>query len=183
MKIIKSEEMNKHKITKVIHREYAEQLYKGNFYRPKGRNIANKPNGFWLSINEGWENWCKSDMPDWINDSVIIEMRVNPNHNVMVIDTKEDILDVWKEYIDETGFNSMYPSGTNLTCFYSNDNKESDFWDWLIEKYKLDAIYLTEEGQWRTRMETFLYGWDCESMVIFNNEMLKVNRLENKNER
>lgn len=183
MKIIKSEDMNNHKITKVIDKNYAEQLYKGNFYRQKGRNIVNKPNGFWLSINEGWEKWCKSEQPDWIENSVVVELRLNPNYNIMVIDDVEDILSVWREYINESGFKSMTPSGESISCFYSHDGEESKFWDWLIKKYKLDAIYLTDEGQWRTCMTTMLYGWDCECMVVFNNEMLKVNKLENKNGR
>lgn len=38
-------------------------------------------------------------------------------------------------------------------------------WEYIAERY--DAVHLTEDGQWRTRLTRpySLYGWDCESTV------------------
>lgn len=42
----------------------------------------------------------------------------------------------------------------------------------LKERY--DAIWLTETGQWKTRLSRplNLYGWDCESLVILNKRVI-----------
>ena len=44
-------------------------------------------------------------------------------------------------------------------------------------KLGYDAIFLTEEGQQKTRFgKPSLYGWDCESVLILNKEKILTNR-------
>jgi hypothetical protein len=33
---------------------------------------------------------------------------------------------------------------------------------------RIDGVVLTNKGQWGTRFPTFLCGWDCVSICIFN---------------
>jgi len=183
IKIIKSEEMNKHKITKVIEKKYLNDLLNKPIKIKNKNDISNKPNGFWLSINEGWEKWCKSEMPEWIENSTIAELKFNPSYNIMLIEEVNDIIGAWNDYLNESGFKSKYPKGDSIMCFYDENYNICNFWSWLINKYKLTGIYLTNEGEWKTRMTTFLYGWDCESIVIFIPEIInKEKTIEIKNE-
>ena len=43
----------------------------------------------------------------------------------------------------------------------------------MAQKY--DAIFLTEKGEAETRhSKPTLYGWDCESIIIMNKDIIKV---------
>jgi hypothetical protein len=47
------------------------------------------------------------------------------------------------------------------------------FWQWLKDN-NYQGIALTNRAQYETRYNTFLYGWDCESLVIFNPKNVKL---------
>lgn len=178
MKIIKSEELNKQKITKVIDRKFAEKLYNKD-YKIAKCNIVNKPTGFWVSVNEGWEKWCKHNQSNWLVNVVIVELEFNVGYNIMVIDELSDIIDVWKEFINENNIKSKKADGSSLLSLFDENMEDLNFWEWLIDKYKLDGIYLTSKGETITRMKSFLYGWDCESCVIFEPNKV-INKVINK---
>ena len=69
----------------------------------------------------------------------------------------------------------------NITDVKNNfifiDNSEYDFFNIDFEKMskKFDAIYLTEQGEYKTRFidRYSLYGWDCESILIMNKNIIK----------
>ena len=175
MNIIDSSRLNEFKLTKVVDNNYVNEVLSGKFIPKNISNLNNKPYGFWISVNEGWEEWCKLNQPDWLENTTIINFELKSGFNIMVINNTTDILSVWYDYLNETGFDSENPQGDSITSFMSkNKNELCYFWDWLEKKYKLDGIYLTEYGEKITRYNTFLYGWDCESLVVFNTNMLKI---------
>lgn len=117
-----------------------------NFVKPKG--------GIWVSpIKEdnsnGWKEWCEEENFAGLNKyQVIFNIDLK---DVIIIDSYDDLKKLkWKKIHPEVSYS--YP----------------DF-----EKIKgcgVCGIYLTERGQWETRLSRplNLYGWDCESILIIN---------------
>lgn len=122
--------------------------------KPKG--------GLWTSsyhpqTGSGWVQWCMSEhfkVPEdgsW--ESCVLTPRSDAK--ILVVNTYDDLLSIIEKYPD--------PQGLTL-CGYTHT--AIDF-----EKMSLDydAMHLTEDGQWETRLTHphSLYGWDCESTVWF----------------
>lgn len=120
----------------------------------------NKPKGgLWTSpidSNYGWKDWCvDGNFVDCSKDASF-EITLEENASILVIN---DILDLEE-------FNWII-------------DKE---WNWLngIDfeelKTRYDAVHLTESGNWNTRgyEEKNLYGWDCESILILNKNVIMV---------
>lgn len=118
------------------------------FNYTQGNSLRNKPKrgGLWASpinSNYGWSDWCEGeDFGDLTNN-----FKFDYVGNIIKIDNELDLsLLPWIK-LDRSvvvDFNVL-----------SNSN--------------VDAIWLTENGQFETRMTTpGLYGWDCESVLIIN---------------
>ena len=106
--------------------------------------------GLWASpVNaaRGWSEWCKSEeFGDLSNNFTFVF-----DGNVFVIDSLR--------------------SATSMPWIGHNYMKSPDFEKMIEQGY--DAIYLTEEGQIKTRFSTpSLYGWDCECILIMNPECI-----------
>jgi hypothetical protein len=124
---------------------------------PHGLGI--KPSGgLWTSTldmatGSGWVQWCLAEdygIPGGYRWHAyrLVPMR---DADILEIDSYADL----KQVIDQFG-----TDGPSLHV----DSKSLDFVK-LAQTY--DAIHLTENGQWTTRL-TFphtLYGWDCESVL------------------
>lgn len=114
-----------------------------------------KPKGaFWTSTyidgSSAWLGWCEYEQPDWIYDYNFV-LTVDPDANVYVIDTLEDLERLVGMYPYDG------PISRYLTCI-----------DWAEMAKDYDGVQLTEEGQWATRYTTpGLNGWDCESTAWF----------------
>ena len=70
-----------------------------------------------------------------------------------------DFQEIWKEF---------EPNGTGRNSIISLIESKVNFWDWLRDTKHIDGVALTDKGQCSTRWDTWLYGWDCASIVIFN---------------
>ncbi len=132
---------------------------------PEHRNSF-KPHGVWLSWNGDWERWFESEWKSWAEGKVCLRARIHPRATIVVIDTVEDL----KELMVQAGI----PLTEENIRFYRNCE---EFWEALRGQF--DGIALTEAGQWRTRMTTFLYGWDCASICIHNPAHVTFTRDEN----
>ena len=105
-------------------------------------------------------------MEHWLsNDSVILELK--DDARVYTINRQEDLI----EFINIVGIaEDELTSKLGLRFLvYPDFEKVSKMFD---------AVYLTEEGQWKTRFSnngcTYnLYGWDCESLLILNFDCIK----------
>ena len=132
---------------KKVYTHVGKRFSKEKFERIENRTFpANKPfGGFWLSINGSWEDWCKLEMPHWLKEEV-------------------------EEYAIEGNF--FYITKTEdvdkLPVFEKDYEKGIDF-EKLSEKYD-GVIFLLSRCP---ELYYKLYGWDIDSVLIFNPDSLK----------
>lgn len=136
--------------------------------KPKG--------GLWASPVEsiyGWDTWCKNEAFGDIDELTKVEMTIDVDElenkkNLIVINKEGDLNKlIWisvpeiREFAVKTGF--KVPFGMEYVDFER------------IKENGIDAIWLTREGQWKTRLThpRNLYGWDCECVLILNEECIK----------
>lgn len=129
--------------------------------------------GMWTSPKEseyGWIDFCKGEnfrLPDGFTDG--FEFQLKPDSKVYIIDSFIDLVRVPHKLIDP---------------FYGNIQFGQNFIDYEEMAKEYDAIWLTAEGQWDTRLPEIeglmdidgrsinLYGWDCESLLILKKECI-----------
>ena len=115
------------------------------FVKPKG--------GLWASpvdSNYGWKEWCQQE--EFHTGSLKHWFVFEFTGRIMTIDTEADLKKMCFRSLPEIPYLQM------------------QFPDFEELAKKTDAIYLTEAGQWKTRllMGPNLYGWDCECVLILN---------------
>jgi hypothetical protein len=159
MSDIKSQEITG-KLTHWVDAKDKEAILAGSFQLPQARQtgIANKPQGIWISWNGGWEDFCRDDFTTWMDGKACLRASLAPDLRIWKIDTLEDFTAVWHKFDPENKPDMM---------LFSKYDHLKDFWAW-IQAQGYDGIAMTEQGQWRTRRTTFLYGWDVSSVVIFD---------------
>jgi hypothetical protein len=131
--------------------------------------------GLWTSTygpvyGSGWVDWCLSEdynvPPDGRFASWLLEP--NPTAVVLEIDSYEDLqVLVESDYgIDGPGY-ALRLGGRGIN------------FEKLATWGHIDAIHLTERGQWATRLSHphTLYGWDCESTLWLRWAFVKVENL------
>lgn len=120
-------------------------------YRPK-------PVGLWLSVDDGWFDWCKSERPEWLKGPEF-EFTVDRSR-ILVIDTIGK-LEVFNEVYAKphgTGFFRFFPESDELWPFNIN-------WKPLTEKYAgiMFAPYFHQR-----RWTGFYEGIDCASACVWD---------------
>jgi len=166
--IIKSQDITG-KLTHWIAKKFTDLALLGKF---ELHDNFNKPKGMWLSWNNGWEDWCNSEQPNWINKEKFdcLNAKLKYNLKLWLIDNMNDFLDLWGKYCD------IYKIEKNDEyVVYNNQEQIKTFWQYLVEE-GFDGIALSEQGQNETRMRTWLYGWDCCSIIVFNPENVLLSR-------
>lgn len=109
--------------------------------------------GLWASPVEcsGWEKWCTAEdfRIESFQKSFVFSLR--EGSRVLIIDSVED-----------------FRANSKLVSVLSWTELQLDFGS-IIKEY--DAILLTEKGMRETRdiedAGLGMYGWDCESIVVF----------------
>ena len=101
----------------------------------------------------GWVQWCLSEQYDGPTWKYVWLLDPEPAARVLVIDSYDDLaraFDRWPHRDERYDHRDGYLA-----------------WHRIAEEF--DAVHVTEEGQWRTRLThpLNLYGWDCESTVWF----------------
>ena len=134
------------------------------FFNPiKNQNNWIKPlGGLWCSeyredIISNWYQWCDTENfhKEKLNNGVIFELKENAK--IFVIDGYKDLLLLLEKY--------------ELKNEMSNFLTSLDF-ESIAKDY--DAIKLTESGERETSFSVpSLYGWDIESMLIMNYDIIK----------
>lgn len=127
------------------------------FHKIKNTNWIKPSGGLWASPIDsqfGWKDWCDSE--GYKSDlSKNFTFTLAENARIYVVDS----------YHDLSKCPTIRPSKSMIDIEYIDFEK-------MAMQY--DAMYLTEEGQWRTRLShpMNLYGWDCESILIMNKEII-----------
>ena len=167
---VKSEDIEG-KLTHWISKEHKDKALAAEFKFLEG-GLSSKPLGLWISWNGGWEDWTKGEWPDWMKGKVCLTAKIKPGLKLWHIDSLEDFAEIWDEF---KVFANIKEEHMYMSMFTLHEAKKEgkDFWVWLKEK-GVDGIALTDQGQWKTRMGTWLYGWDCQSIVIFKPENVEL---------
>jgi hypothetical protein len=153
-------------------------LSKEYFIKPINRWI--KPTGgLWSSTYtpnnkyiSGWHEFCSIEFETGIaNSPYKIIFDISKNARIYTINSQEDLIsliDNYGYYLDQATkvLEELGTKPTYLCLDFENLAKH------------FDVIHLTEEGQWRTRMPLKnmaynLYGWDVESSLILNINVIK----------
>lgn len=118
------------------------------FPKPKGGGLWTSP----TDTDNSWRDWCTSENFNMGRLEKSFRLEVS-TENLLVIDCYEDL----EETMIRTHIIERREDG--LTYFK---------WEELLKKY--DGIWLTVKGEAETRYAhpCSLYGWDCETVFLFN---------------
>lgn len=133
----------------------------GKFVEIRNCEYSSKPfGGFWASpVNSsyGWADWCRDN--EFGNLKCHFTFKLTGK--VYTIRREEDV--------------ELLPFIRNELCGRGVDFGYLSFE--AIKRAGVDAIHLTVEGERETRFpdkgRNSLYGWDCESVLILNEEVVK----------
>lgn len=130
-----------------------------------------KPSGLWTSTwDKGasdWMRWCRAE--EFRTDfRQVWLLQPETDARVYRIDGMPDLIELCKRWPGSSPLPDIRPGEMMV--------------DWLAVEGEYDAVWLTERGQWETRLPPpplpDLYGWDCESTCWFNLRFSEVRLLE-----
>lgn len=136
----------------------------------KHRSSLNKPDGgLWCSPVEskwGWKDWCTAE--DFRSDSLGsgTKFKIKKDAKLLVISCYDDLLAALRKYgIGDRSY------------FHLTATKILDFDAIIRDGY--DGMYLTETGNYQCHLPmngpmwaSDLNAWDCESLVLFNKDII-----------
>lgn len=117
----------------------------------------NKPNGgLWgceVGTKFGWKEFCELENIDWVNLSDSFEFELTPEARVLRLHNLDDYVEFRSKY-------AINDIGIKLALGYDFERiaKEYDVID-----FKVGELYMA------------LYGWDVDSIVVLNPDVIKVN--------
>jgi len=142
---------------------YGSSVYYPMKVRPvKNSSCRNKPTGgFWMSPIEsllGWKDWCIIENFNCEKLSESFQLKFREYSKIFIINNLVDL---------------------NKLPTFIHYNKYAQINDEFIDFEKIsqgyDAIWLTAKGEvstcWITSRPS-LYGWDCESVLVFNRDCI-----------
>lgn len=134
---------------------YGSNCFNINKFSPiKNNPICEKPlGGLWacrVNSSRGWKEWAKN-VPDFsanLKSSFIFSIRQNAK--ILTINNYKQLLDL--------------PKNKNIAG-YTDINFER-----LAEEYDAIEVLISEDHQ----LHYYLYGWDCDSIVIMNPDIIEI---------
>ncbi len=155
------------KLTHWCDKKFVKQTIEG---KGKWRALNNnlKPCGFWLSVNNSWENWFRSEWESWNNDKECLFVELDDNINLFIIDSKETFLKEFKKFIKKDYLELDISEKWDLSKFHS----------YLKDKY--DGMMLLEKPFLEHRLDIdfhYFYGWDCESICVWNKNKIRFKKI------
>lgn len=130
---------------------------KSKFKSIENIQFFNKPSGgLWgceVGTKFGWKEFCELENIDWVNLSDSFEFELTPEARVLRLHNLDDYVEFRSKY-------AINDIGIKLTLGYDFERiaKEYDVID-----FKVGELYMT------------LYGWDVDSIVVLNPDVIKVN--------
>jgi hypothetical protein len=146
----------------LVWRHYGAGAYDEVKFKPAEHRAWNKPTGgLWVSPRDSehsWAQWCMAEQFNIERLEAYFDLTIHPDSRTFVIDSCEDAKGLpWHPMpgMDEGNFRFLQPDWKAIIM---------DGWDMII---------LTAKGEVETRFgEPSLYGWDCESGVILNPQII-----------
>ncbi len=127
------------------------------------RNICKPYGGIWASPVDsdfGWKEWCELEGGDAFikRTQKSFKFKLKPDSKIYTIDSVYDLEELNKKFaiLDDRKFESW---------FDYEKMKNSGY----------DGLFMTAQGERTTRLANTLvsfYGWDCESIVVFNKDCI-----------
>ena len=158
--------------TKTNLTHWADEEFVEKVLRGKGKPISKgfmKPNGFWLSVNGSWEEWLEGNWEGWLENKVCLKATLSDDINLFIIDSKQTFIDKFKELTNHNYHRlEMFSKYETINLFHNE-----------IKKH-YDGMWLKSEPFWRHRLDfnfMYFYGWDCESIVVWNREKISFKRM------
>ncbi|MBQ2892250.1 MAG: hypothetical protein IJN03_02750 [Bacilli bacterium] len=125
------------------------------FNKIKNRPEAVKPiGGLWASrvdTTDGWIDWCKGNEIDWARLDVSFKFKLKPEAKVLLIDSMDKLKELPKQK------SILGHSPWTLLDFEK-----------LAEEYDAVEVILNRGLYFE------LYGWDCDSIIIMNPEIIEL---------
>lgn len=143
------------KLTHNVPNQYVKRVLNGNF---KPFIKAGRPRGIWISINNGWENFCADGNFNKGCETTQFDVKLLPKLKILMIDELHHIESYWKKFTDYEMPTYKFTMDDSIVMV--------NFWKWLRNQ-GFDGVAMTNNGINETKM-TFLNGWDCESLVLYN---------------
>ena len=164
---------------KEIYIHYGSKEFNQNLFRERRSMLSNKPDqGLWASkINDefGWREWCEQE--EYRLDLLMQSFKFTISENAKIMQIKGlEVSDELKHYIN----NGPIRASLFGLCFYRNgDQKMIDFDRMIKDGYDGIEFTITETPFWNNETNShnilwdMMYGWDCNSIVIFNPDIIE----------
>jgi hypothetical protein len=151
---------------------YGADVFDKKLFLPIGKSSWRKPTGgLWTSpinSNYGWKQWCKDEHFYKKNLKKSFKLQLKSNARILLIHCLSDLKRLKSNY--------LLPPHLVKKTFGDDFNTRFPDFEYYSKKY--DAIWLTEQGRWKTRLTRpyTLYGWDMETVFIMNPNCFKIIR-------
>ena len=126
-----------------------------------------KPRGLWLSVDEGWKEWCQDESFNLDGLVHSTEFDVRDDARILRIQTLLD-LDIFHR---DHAHRAVASPADAITVWDRATRSEKAYGhsiDWAFVAERYDGI-LIAPYIWQRRLEySWYYGWDCASACIWN---------------
>ena len=171
MAITKNETERK---TTYIH--YGNNKFVPEYMKRKCNAIDNKPSfGLWASKTDadfGWKDWCMAEDFRNCDETNSFKFTLKDDAKVMYI-SGDGIPDVLKPYyVSRDNWHKMIKNNPNA--------KRIDFDSIIADGYDAIEFDYSNTSSWNCRESRFnelydlMYGWDCDSIVILNPDVVEI---------
>ncbi len=134
-----------------------------NAIKPVRAYLSQKPEGgLWASpveTNKGWEKWRAGEMDAHYEQDQRFEWQLKPGAQVLSITTMDDVAYLIQKYGMQMDYASGYLPDRGFGCH--------DI-DWAAVAMDFDGVYYDF-----TKLSDTLFTWDCDSVVMFNGNMIQ----------
>lgn len=143
---------------------YGHKKFDKDLFEPIKNSFVKPTGGFWASpinANFGWKDWCDEEQFRACNEENSFTFTLKPTANVYEIHNIEDLFKLPR---------------------YDYLNKEYNYYyDIFPDRYDIDFEKCIEMGidaielcNIKRTLYYALYGWDCESILILNKDIIEV---------
>ncbi len=119
------------------------------------KNYTFKPKGLWYAIGDAWIDWCKSEMPDWIQ-LYMYTFNILANNNMLYLNTPELVKEFSKQYGREVFRYLREINWKQVNKDYDGVEFNPYFYD---QRFAMDTLWYN--------------GIDVPSGVIFNTDIIE----------
>lgn len=155
-----------------IYRHYGHDKFDKNmFLKIKNQELRNKPHGgLWASptkdVDVGWARWCIQEEFHVDKLDSYFDFKLKDNARVLRIEKTKDLeklprVDLYDELVNLQALNTM--------------NFDIDF-EKIAKNYDAMLVYMyrDEENKGMKSMYFELYGWDVDTLLVLNHEVIEV---------